>query len=152
MKGKKVMKNLIKSPFFERPFGSFIEKVFDNIEPDDWYRGLITKTNGQVNISEGKDGYTIEVSAPGFTKEELNIKIDNNVLIISGEHTTEQDSSSENYTRKEFSKQSFERSFKIPNDVEGDGFDAKFENGILIFSMKKPKEQPKPDPKKIEIK
>lgn len=146
-------RNLIcKSPF-QKPI-NFIDRFLNDFESEDWYRGFLPKINGQVNISEDKDGYTIEVSTPGFTKEELNIKIDDNILIISGEHVKEDDSSTENYSRKEFSKQSFERSFKIPNDVDGDGdgFEAKLENGILVILLKKPKEQPKSDPKKIEIK
>lgn len=141
--------SLIRNPLFEKPF-NYIDRFFDN---DDWYRGFLPKLNGQVNISEGKEGYTIEVSAPGFLKDELTLKIDKDVLTISGEHKEESNDSSDNYTRKEFSKQSFSRSFKIPEDIDDtDGFDAKFENGILSVLIKKPKELPKVDPKKIEIK
>jgi HSP20 family protein len=144
------MKSLIRSPFtFEKPFSFYIDRFFDN--DYDWFRPQ--KTNGQVNISEGKDGYTIEVTAPGFSKEELNIDIDNKVLTITGEHKEEKNDSNENYTRKEFCKQSFQRSFTIPDDVDLEkGFDAKFENGVLTVSVQKPKELPKVEPKKIEIK
>lgn len=142
------MKSLIRSPF-EKPFGYYLDRFFEN--DYDWLHGF-NKTNGHVNISEAKDGYTIEVSAPGFKKEELKIDIQDKVLTISGEHQEKSNSDSENYTRKEFSKQSFERSFRIPEDVDGESFDAKFENGVLLVSIKKPKELPKSKPKKIEIK
>jgi HSP20 family protein len=142
------MKSLIRSPFFEKPFNFYLDRFFDN---DDWFHP--TKINGQVNILEGPDGYTIEVNAPGFSKEELNIDITDKVLTVTGEHKEEKDDSNENYTRKEFCKQSFQRSFSIPQDVDYEkGFDAKFENGVLTVSVKKPKELPKAESKKIEIK
>lgn len=140
------MRSLIRSPF-EKPFSWYLDKVFEN--DFDWVR--TTKPQGQVNISESKDGYTIEVSAPGFKKEDLDIKIDNGILTITGEHNEENNENEGNYSRKEFCKCSFQRSFTIPDDVE-DGFDAKFENGVLYVSVKKPKELPKVEPKKIEIK
>lgn len=155
MKGEKIMKSLIKSSIFDRP--SIFDKSFmlDRFFDDDWFfRGLTKSSNGQVNITEEKDGYSIEVSAPGFTKEELNINIDDdNILTITGEHKEEKnESKDDNCTRREFSKQSFERSFRIPKDVINDGFEAKFENGILRVDVKKPKELPKIEPKQIEIK
>jgi len=144
------MRSLIRSPF-EKPFTYYLDRFFEN--DYDWLHGF-NKTNGHVNISESKDGYSIEVSAPGFKKEELKINIEDKVLTISGEHQEKKDSGNENgnYTRKEFSKQSFERSFTLPEDVDGESFDAKFENGVLLVSIKKPKELPKSEPKKIEIK
>jgi HSP20 family protein len=144
MKGDIYMKSLIRNAF-EKPFGFYLDRFFDN--DYEWYR----KSNGLVNISEEKDGYMIEVSAPGFTKEELKINIEEKILTVTGEHKEEKNDSDENYTRKEFSKQSFERSFSIPDDIDGDGFDAKFENGVLKVSIKK-KLLPKSDPKQIEIK
>lgn len=144
------MKSLIRNPFtFEKPFSFYLDRFLEN--DYDWLHP--TKTNGQVNISEGNDGYTIEVSAPGFSKEELTLNIENKVLTITGEHKEEKDDLNNNYTRKEFCKKSFQRSFTIPEDVDYDkGFDAKFENGVLIVSVMKPKELPKEEPKKIEIK
>ena len=143
------MKTLIRSPFtFEKPLGWYLDKFFQN--DFDWVHP--TKPQGQVNISESNDGYTIEVSAPGFNKDELDINIDNGVLTITGEHKEEKNENEGNYSRKEFCKCSFQRSFSVPDDVEGEGFDAKFENGVLYVSVKKPKELPKVEPKKIEIK
>ena len=142
------MRSLIRSPF-EKPFTYYLDRFLEN--DYDWLHGF-NKTNGHVNISEEKDGYSIEVSAPGFKKEELKINIDDKVLTISGSHQEKNDSGDGNYTRKEFSKQSFERSFNIPEDMDVESFDAKFENGVLLVSIKKQKELPKSEPKKIEIK
>jgi HSP20 family protein len=144
------MKNLILRNPFEKSFGFYLDRFFDN---EDWFRGFpITKQNGQVNVVEENDGYKIEISAPGFTRDELNINLEDGVLTINGEHKEEKDNSEKNYTRKEFSKQSFSRSFSIPEDINDNGFDAKFENGVLTLSCKKQEQLPKPDPKRIEIK
>ena len=60
------MKSLIRSPFtFEKPLSFYIDRIFEN--DYDWF--CPQKTNGQVNISEGKDGYTIEVTARGFQRK-----------------------------------------------------------------------------------
>jgi len=132
---------------------SYLEKFFENDDwfslrkLNDWYVG----DNGKVNIKENENDYTIEVSAPGFTKEELTVNISDGILTVSGEHTNESKDEKENFSRREFSKSSFSRSFRIPEDVDENGYDAKFENGILSLMVMKPKELPKVE-KKIEIK
>jgi HSP20 family protein len=137
MKGKNNMKDLINS-FFEKPVGSFLDKIF--IEN---YWDL--STGGQTNIIENDNEYVINVSASGFNKEDLEVKIENNYLIVTGKH----EEKDEKYTLKEFRNQSFKRTFKIPNNIE-DGFNAKFENGILVITINKPKDSLKTS-KKITI-
>ena len=130
---------------------SYLEKFFDDgflRFDDDWSRGDST---GRVNIQETDKDYSIELSAPGFKKEELNIKINDGVLTLTGEKSGESEDKNENYTRREFSKSSFSRSFRIPEDVDENGYDAKFEDGVLKITVQKPKELPKIE-KKIEIK
>jgi HSP20 family protein len=130
---------------------SYLEKFFDDgflRFEDDWFRGDPT---GRVNIKETDKDYSIELSAPGFKKEELDIKINDGVLTLTGEKSNESEDKNENYTRREFSKSSFSRSFRIPEDVDENGYDAKFEDGVLKIVVQKPKELPKIE-KKIEIK
>jgi len=130
---------------------SYLEKFFDDgffRFDDDWSRGDST---GRVNIQETDKDYSIELSAPGFKKEELDIKINDGVLTLIGEKSGESEDKNENYTRREFSKSSFSRSFRIPEDVDENGYDAKFEDGVLKIVVQKPKELPKIE-KKIEIK
>lgn len=132
---------------------SYLEKFFDDdnnwLFRDNWFRGF--DSTGKVNVKENENDYSIDVSAPGFKKEELNIQIEDGVMTITGEHLNEKNDSDEKYSRREFSKQSFERSFRIPKNVDENGYDAKFEDGILKITVNKPKELPKIE-KKIEIK
>ena len=104
-----------------------------------------------VNVAESDKDFTIEVSVPGFNKEDFNIRLDNDVLTISGEHKTEEEENKKNYTRKEFNYTSFERSFTLPETVNTDAIDAKYENGILnIILPKKEEAQVKPT-KEIKV-
>jgi len=106
---------------------------------------------GRVNIDEGENDYIIDVSVPGFSKDEIKINLNEGVITVEAEHKVETSEDKRNYSRKEFTKKSFSRSFRIPENVTND-VDAKMENGILSLSIKKKELPPKTEPKLIEIK
>ncbi len=103
-----------------------------------------------VNIKENDDDFMIEVAAPGMKKEDFSINYDNGRLTISSEK--EYDKVDEKYNRREFSYQSFCRSFEVAdNIIDNQKIKAKYENGILYITLPK-KEEIKPKPaKQIEI-
>lgn len=84
-----------------------------------------------VNISRSDDAYDIEMAVPGFGKEDLKVSVEDGILKISGEHKAEQEKKEKNYTRREFSFSSFERSFRLPEDCNAENVEAKYENGVL---------------------
>jgi|SRR5690606_14716880 len=90
-----------------------------------------------VNIREKEGSYELEVSAPGFKKDEIKVSAENGMLTISGEASTEDKEEKEGYTRKEFSKSSFSRSFSLPENIMEDEIKAKFSDGLLHISLKK---------------
>ena len=92
------------------------------------------------------------MAAPGFSKDEFRIELNNDLLTISSEKKVENETKEgENFTRREFSYQSFSRSFTLPNTVNSDKIGAKYENGILKVLIPK-KEEAKPKPaKQIKI-
>lgn len=101
-----------------------------------------------VNIYENDNGFRIELAAPGFDKADFNIELNNQLLSISAEEKkekTEKDTEGR-FTRREFSYQSFKRSFTLPeNTVDGDKIEAAYENGILKLHVPKLEEKrPKP--------
>ncbi len=126
-----------------------------NAELDPWSTDNYSDDNSTlpaVNIKETEEGFEVGVAAPGFDKSEFNIELDNNLLTVSSEKKEENEVEGERYTRKEFSYQSFKRSFTLPEDVDGDKISAKYDNGILNISIPK-KEEAKPKPaKKIAVK
>lgn len=116
------------------PFNRLMEDFFDQ---DFSYPSKVP-----VNIIQKENGYEIELSVPGFNKEEFKISVENKVLKISAEHKAENSETTDNYTRREFIKSSFERSFSLPQDIKEDEIVAKYDAGILRIELKK-KEQEK---------
>jgi HSP20 family protein len=90
-----------------------------------------------VNIRESESDYSIELSVPGFEKSDIAIDVNDNTLIIKGEVKKEDEKTTTNYTRKEFSTHSFERHFNLPEGVSVDGIKAEYVNGILKLSIPK---------------
>ena len=86
-----------------------------------------------------------------MTKEDFNLELNDDVLTISSEKKVENEEKKDNYTRREFSFQSFKRSFSLPETVDSANIHAKYENGILTIDLPK-KEEAKPQPARtIEI-
>ena len=140
---------------FSNQMPSLFDRFFEN-DMFDWSNRNYSNTNTTlpaVNIKENKDGFEVEMSAPGFEKGDFNIELNNSLLTISSEKKTEDETKEgQQFTRREFSYQSFSRSFNLPEIVEGDKIAAKYENGILSVSIPK-KEEAKPKPvKSIKIK
>lgn len=108
-----------------------------------------------VNIRETSENFEVEMAAPGMTKNDFTVELDGNVLTITSERKNENESErneGERYTRKEFSYQSFQRTFQLAkNVVDADKIEAKYENGVLrLLIPKKEEAKPKP-PKMIQI-
>lgn len=121
-----------------------------------WYLSFpVTSTNSTlpaVNIRENDESFMIEVAAPGLAKENFKLNLDRNRLVISSEQREEKNESDNKYSRREFSYQSFERSFTLPEGaVDGDKITAKYNDGILLVTLPK-REEIKPKPaREIEI-
>ena len=103
-----------------------------------------------VNLKETSEDYVVEVAAPGMTKNDFKIELDGNTLVISSEKSDQNESEeSDRYFRKEFSYQSFQRTFNLQKDVvDVDKIEAKYENGILHLLIPK-KEEAKQKPSRL---
>lgn len=107
-----------------------------------------------VNIKETKDNFVVEVAAPGMDKKDFKIQIDGNLLTLSSEKSVEREEKNEDekYSRREFSYQSFQRSFTLPKDVvDSEKINAKYENGLLHLVIPKKEEAKQKPPKQIQI-
>ncbi len=104
-----------------------------------------------VNIKENDDSFEIEVAAPGLTKKDFNVTMDEGVLTISSEKKEEKEEKEENYTRKEFSYSSFRRSFALPENVDKDKIKARYDDGILNVTLQKNAVVTKEKAKEISI-
>ena len=111
-----------------------------------------------VNIKESEKDYDVQIAAPGMTKEDFKINInENNELVISLEKSErnekkQDEKKNESWIRKEFSYASYSQSFVIPENIEIDKISAKMENGVLnIVLPKKEIVETAPISKQIEI-
>ena len=134
---------------------SFFEDVFN----DDFWGASLSKqfATPAVNIKETDKDYNIQIAAPGMTKDDFKININEyNELAISldkkNEKEDKSDKKNEAWLRREFSYTSYSQCFAIPEDVEMSKITAKIENGVLDIDLPK-KEVTKGTPvtRQIEI-
>ncbi|WP_346861134.1 Hsp20/alpha crystallin family protein [uncultured Draconibacterium sp.] len=106
-----------------------------------------------VNVKENDNEFLIDVAAPGLEKNDFKLNYDNGRLTISSEKSeNKEEKEGEVLTRKEFSYQSFQRTFTVPETfVNAEKISAKYNNGILHVTLPK-REEIKPKPaKQIKI-
>ena len=104
----------------------------------DFGNGLIAKMPS-ANIIENDEDYVVELATPGMTKKDFTIEADKGTLTVSSEKKEEKEEKEDNYTRKEFSYNSFSRSFALPDITDAEHIKAKYEEGVLrIVIPKKP--------------
>ncbi|MDB5246539.1 MAG: heat-shock protein [Segetibacter sp.] len=103
-----------------------------------------------VNVKETAETFEVEMAAPGMKKEDFKVELNNNILTISSEQKNEhEEKENDRYTRKEFSYQSFQRSFQLSREaVDADNIQAKYENGVLHLSIPK-REEVKQKPSRL---
>lgn len=138
-------------PMFSNMFGDFFDKAFS-----DWSNTNFSLTNTTLpatNIKETKDDFIVTMAVPGMSKKDFNINLSNNILTISSEKKEEKKENEDNYNRREYSYQSFSRSFTLPKDVVNDEkITAKYNNGELLITIPKKEEAKPKKPLQIEIK
>ena len=106
-----------------------------------------------VNIKETADNYEVEVAAPGMTKKDFRLQLEGNMLTISSEKTVEkEDKQDVRYTSREFSYQSFSRTFNLQKDVvDTEKIQAKYEDGVLHLLIPKKENAKQQQPRLIEV-
>ncbi|MBX9784566.1 MAG: Hsp20/alpha crystallin family protein [Chitinophagaceae bacterium] len=120
----------------QRNINSIFDELFNELPA--FGRNISNYFAPAVNISENAEAYHMEVIAPGRTKEDFSIAVDKDLLTISYEKKEDVKAEGVKNLRKEFSLQSFKRSFSLDEKVNADAIQAKYENGILkVFLPKK---------------
>jgi HSP20 family protein len=132
-------------------FPSLFDKFFDG-ELMDWNRSNYSGTDTTlpaVNVKENDNEFLIDVAAPGLKKNDFKVNYDNGRLTISSEKKNEvEEKNGEKITRREFSYQSFQRSFTVAETVvNAEKIKANYESGILHITLPK-REEVKPKPAK----
>lgn len=104
-----------------------------------------------VNVVESTEGFRIELAAPGLQKSDFKLNLEKNQLTISAQKEQKNEENNEKYTRKEFKYTSFQRTFTLPNSVDGDKIEATYAEGILYVALPKREEAKEKPAREIEI-
>lgn len=137
-----------------------MNNVFDDFFTRDlwnWGNNSASHTNTTipaVNIRETNENFVVEMAAPGMNRNDFKVELDGNLLtIISEKQDHREEKEDEKYSRREFSYQSFHRSFQLQKEVvDAEKIEAKYENGVLHLVIPKKEEAKQKPPRMIEIK
>ena len=134
---------------------NWLRSIFNDFFDNDW----MVKANATapaINVFETEKEYKVELAAPGMTKEDFNVHIDEeNNLVISMEKKTEnkEEKKEGRYLRREFSYSKFQQTMILPDDVDKEKISAQVENGVLNIDLPKFSEQEKEKAKRfIDVK
>ena len=105
-----------------------------------------------VNITEQKNAYQVALAAPGLKKEDFKIDVEGNMLTISSEKEESKEEKDKKFNRREYSYSSFSRSFNLPEEINKEQIEAKYEDGVLKISLPRKEEVKKPSEKHIAVK
>jgi len=129
----------------------FFNDVFDSLLNDSFLGDKLSSRVPAVNIAETENEFHIELAAPGLKKEDFKINLDKNVLSVSAEKKAENVEEGKRYSKKEYSYNSFVRSFTLPETVDYSKIEAAYTDGVLTLSIAK-KEEAKIQSREIAVK
>ncbi len=148
--------SLIKFNNRQRLFPSWTNEGLKNfLSSDDFFNNDFFEEDSlmpAMNVKEHDEDFEIEFAAPGFNKKDFEVTIDDNILNVCGEKKHEAEEKEEDFTRKEFSYNSFKRSITLPKSVNTDQeVKATYKDGILKLNLLKKEEAKAQQPKKVEV-
>jgi len=129
----------------------FFNDVFESIFNDSFLSDKLATRVPAINIAETENEFHIELAVPGLKKEDFKISLDKNVLSISAEKKAENVEEGKKYSKKEYSYNSFVRSFTLPETVDHAKIEAEYTDGILKLIVAK-KEEAKIQSREIAVK
>ena len=134
---------------------NYVPAYWDDFFNDRFFNQLNPATGNSstpaVNVSEDEKGYTIEVAAPGLSRKDFSLEVDDDILTISTEQKESKEEKKQNYLRREFNYHTFKRSFRLPETVDQEQIRATHESGILTLSLPKKEEAVQNAPRQIAV-
>lgn len=136
-----------------RRSNNWLPSVFNDFFGNEWMQNN-NRSVPAVNIQQNDNGFLVEVAAPGMTREDCNVRIDEeNNLVIAFEKKNESEEKDKKgtYLRREFSYTQFQRTMILPDNVEKENISARVENGVLTVAIPVANEEKIPNSRLIEI-
>ena len=130
----------------------FITSLFDDYVNQDWdFKVSSSAGTPAVNIKELDNQFEIDLAVPGKKKSDFEIEVEEGLLSISSSMEEDQVTEKAKFTRREFSYNSFKRTFTIPDSVDPSNIEAHYSEGVLKLSLPKRKEALQQPKKLIKI-
>lgn len=129
-----------------------VRNMFDRFFDDEVVGNILSENTSFVpvfDISENDTGYSVVAELPGIDEKDLDVTLTDGILTVKGEKRQETEEKGEAYHRIERRYGSFQRSFRMPDGIQGDKIDATYKNGVLKLMIPKSENS---EAKKIEIK
>jgi HSP20 family protein len=128
---------------YNSALNDFVPVSFSNLV-DRFFNESVSRSGGsaysfvpKVDIIENEKAFEIQVAVPGMKKEDFKIELNENNLTVSGERKLEKERSEKGYRSFETQYGTFSRSFSLPENVDAEKIDAKYNNGILELLVPK---------------
>jgi HSP20 family protein len=131
--------------------GPFFNDVFDSILNDSFLGDKLVARIPAVNIAESENEFHIELAVPGLKKEDIKINLDKDILTVSAEKKSENIEDGKKFSKREYSYNSFTRSFTLPDSADHSKIEADYTDGILKLTVAK-KEEAKFQSREIAVK
>lgn len=132
-----------------------LSNFFDDFFTRDLFNWPSSSSTGtsipKVNIYETDSEFHVEMAAPGMSKNDFKVELDNNMLTISSQKEHDKREENRNYQRQEYSYQSFNRTFHLPDSAEAEKINAKYIDGVLNLTIPKKEEAKRKPIKTIKI-
>jgi len=103
-----------------------------------------------VDVYEDEHNVTLKIEVPGIDEKDIDVRIENRTLTVTGERKFEKEEKEENYRRVERQYGSFSRTFTLPTTVDTENVSADYEKGVLKIKLTK-KAEAKPKQIKVNV-
>ena len=134
---------------FDGGFGLPAMRRLTDIEPF-WSRVSSGTLLPAIDLVEDDKAYTVSAELPGLDEKDVAVSVSGDLHVLKGEKSEEKEEKEKNRYLPERSYGAFERSFRLPDNVERDKIDAKFAKGVLTVTL--PKSKAAAPDKKIHVK
>ena len=142
VKFNNAQKNQLANPFFNDVY---------SLLNDSFFNDRFASKVPAVNISESSNEFEVELAVPGLKKEDFKINLDKNVLSVSADKKTETVDENKKFSKREYSYNSFTRSFTLPETADQSKIEADYTDGVLKLTIAK-KEEAKIQAREIVVK
>lgn len=128
-----------------------MDRMFEDFFGDSRSNGNGLLLKPRVDIAESKKAYRIAVEVPGIEPDQIDLHVEGDTLVLSGEKSRESEDDDEGFHRVERSYGQFRRVLTLPEDADAEGIKADFKNGVLKIRVPRTRQSEKPGAKKVKI-